>query len=308
MLSIKITNSPEIANGCTHGGIFHADEVIATIILAAYYCKNNYPNDFLVCRTFNVPEDLNPDAVVYDIGGGRFDHHQREGNGCRENGVPYSSAGLIWHEFGPKLVANTPNPDLVWKIVDRNIIQGIDAVDNGTLPKPDYPAEALSISRAISLFNPSWDSNEKSNEAFIKAVNFGITVLGNVLDNAIATAKAQTIVDEAISKTEGHVLVLEHFVPWQGALNASKDPKATDILFVVFPSLRGGFNWQCVPEKPGSFVQKKPVPAEWKGLKDTELQKVTGVATATFCHPAGFIGGAETMEDAIRLAEIAASK
>ena len=72
--------------------------------------------------------------------------------------------------------------------------------------------------------------------------------------------------------------------------------------------MRGGFNWQCVPEKLGSFVQKKPVPAEWKGLKGPDLQKVTGVATATFCHPAGFIGGAETMEDAIRLAEIAASK
>lgn len=305
---IKTTINPEFANACTHGGIFHADEVVASVILAKYHAMYFESNEFVVCRTFKVPEDLNPDAIVYDIGGGQFDHHQRGGNGCHENGVPYSSAGLIWREFGPKLVANTQNPDLVWKIVDRNIIQGIDAVDNGTLPKPDYPAEALSISRAISLFNPSWDSNEKSDDAFLKAVAFAEVVFDNVLASAIATAKAQTIVDEAISKTEGHVLVLEHFVPWQGALNASKDTKATDILFVVFPSLRGGFNWQCVPEKPGSFVQKKPVPAEWKGLKGPDLQKVTGVATATFCHPAGFIGGAETMEDAIRLAEIAASK
>lgn len=158
---IKTTINPEFANACTHGGIFHADEVVASVILAKYHAMYFESNEFVVCRTFKVPEDLNPDAIVYDIGGGQFDHHQRGGNGCRENGVPYSSAGLIWREFGPKLVANTQNPDLVWKIVDRNIIQGIDAVDNGTLPKPDYPAEALSISRAISLFNPSWDSNKK---------------------------------------------------------------------------------------------------------------------------------------------------
>ena len=92
---IKTTINPESANACTHGGIFHADEVVASVILAKYHAMYFESNEFVVCRTFKVPEDLNPDAIVYDIGGGQFDHHQRGGNGCRENGVPYSSAGLI---------------------------------------------------------------------------------------------------------------------------------------------------------------------------------------------------------------------
>ena len=70
-------------------------------------------------------------------------------------------------------------------------------------------------------------------------------------------------------------------------------------------SNRGGYNWQCIPDAPGSFGQRKPVPMPWRGLRGQELQAITGVASATFCHPAGFIGGAETLEDAIRLAVLA---
>ena len=60
-----------------------------------------------------------------------------------------------------------------------------------------------------------------------------------------------------------------------------------------------------MPDAIDSFGQRKPVPAEWKGLRDSELQTVTGVTTASFCHPAGFIGGAETLADALALAKLA---
>ena len=47
------------------------------------------------------------------------------------------------------------------------------------------------------------------------------------------------------------------------------------------------------------------LPAKWCGLRNEALQKVTGVETATFCHNAGFICVAETMEDALKLAKLA---
>ena len=100
-------------------------------------------------------------------------------------------------------------------------------------------------------------------------------------------------------------MVLDQFVPWEEFIFASTNANAEEIQFVIFPSNRGGYNWQCVPDAIGSFGQRKKVPAEWKGLCDSELQTVTGVATATFCHPAGFIGGAETLEDTLVLAKIA---
>ena len=128
-------------------------------------------------------------------------------------------------------------------------------------------------------------------------------VFDNTLASTIAKAKAEQIVEEAIEKAEEHIMVLNQFVPWQEYIFSSTSPKADEIQFVVFPSNRGGYNWQCVPDGLGSFGQRKSVPEEWKGLRDDDIQKVTGIDTATFCHPAGFIGGAETFADAYALAK-----
>lgn len=297
-----LTTTTNISNAklITHAGLFHADDVLATVILKKVF------GNLSVCRTFKVPENgISDDAIVYDIGFGKYDHHQKGGNGSRENGVPYAAVGLIWKDFGPKLVANTCNPNFVWTLIDRDLIQGVDAIDNGKMPKADYPAQVMSFSQTISVFNPNWDSNMSADEAFIKAVEFAEIVFNNVFEHAVSKAKAQSIVDKTIDYAEEHIMVLEQFVPWQEFLFASESDKADDIQFVVFPSNRGGFNWQCVPDELGGFGQRKSVPTEWKGLRDLELQEVTDVKTATFCHPAGFIGGAETLEDAIALARIA---
>jgi uncharacterized UPF0160 family protein len=40
-------------------------------------------------------------------------------------------------------------------------------------------------------------------------------------------------------------------------------------------------------------------------LKDEELQKISGVSDATFCHRGLFLAGAKSKEGAIKLAEIA---
>ena len=51
--------------------------------------------------------------------------------------------------------------------------------------------------------------------------------------------------------------------------------------------------------------KKKPFPKAWWGLSGQKLVKITGVETAIFCHPNGYIAGAKTREDAIRLANLA---
>lgn len=296
---IKTTKNQEQATVVTHGGVFHADEVLATVILSKVL------GDITVLRTFKVPENLSNDVIVYDIGFGKFDHHQKGGNGTRKNGVPYAAVGLIWKEYGHKLVEDT----LVWELIDRDLIQGVDATDNGA-PKPESESTGpvvrnMSFSNAISGFNPTWDSNEDSDEAFAKAVEFAEIVFENTLKNATAKAKAQKIVEEAIEKSQEHIMVLDRFVPWQEVIFSSENAKASEVLFVVFPSNRGGYNWQCVPDVLGGFDQRKPVPSEWKGLSGEKLQKVTGITTATFCHPAGFLGSAETFKDAYALAKLA---
>lgn len=39
----------------------------------------------------------------YDAAGGRFEHHQRGGAETHSNGIPYSSFGLVWQEYGLSL-------------------------------------------------------------------------------------------------------------------------------------------------------------------------------------------------------------
>lgn len=296
---IATTRNIAEANVITHSGLFHADEVFGTVILSKIL------DNVTVLRTSKVPDDIGDNTIVYDVGFGKFDHHQKGGNGVRKNGVPYASAGLLWREFGPKIVSNTPDPKLVWNLIDIELIQGIDAVDNGALTVVDSNPTVMSLPRIISSFNPRWNTNEDADTAFLEAVKLAETVFDNALAIAISKAEAQTLVEKAIEHSNGHIMVLDRYMPWQGALFNSKNPKAEEIFFVIFPSNREGFNWQCVPEVSGGFVHRKPVPTEWRGLNDKELQAVTGINTAIFCHKSGFIGGAETLEDAIALAKIA---
>lgn len=285
------------ANAITHGGTFHADEVMATVILSKVF------DDLRVCRIFKVPEEVSEDVVVYDIGFGELDHHQKGGNGARENEVPYAACGLVWKKFGMQVVADSINPEKVWDIIDRMLIQGIDATDNGAMPRAEYPTQTMNISAIVSGFNPNWDSKDDPDEAFMQACALAEQVFDNCLERARGLVKADAIVEEAVEKADGHIMVLDQFVPWDNPLLNSENEKAAEIQFVVFPSNRGGYNWQCVPDALGSFGQRKQVPESWRGLRDEALQKETGIETATFCHPAGFIGGAETLEDAVALAK-----
>ena len=277
------------ATHITHGGVFHGDEVMATAILSAI-------GPVALNRTFRVPEDTK--AFVYDIGGGKYDHHQRDGNGARENGVPYSSAGLIWRDFGHKLVSC----DQAWTVVDQELIQGIDAVDNGVLPGVDYPAKPASVSNLISGFNPDWDSEQKPDDAFIEAVSFAQGVLARAISSAESKARAKALVDAAIEASEGQIIALPQFAPWQEYVLTSEDPKATEALYVVFPSNRGGYNVQAIPDAIGSFGNRKPLPEAWRGVPANDLQAVSGVADANFCHKGGFIGGADSLDGALAMA------
>ncbi|WP_350636582.1 MYG1 family protein, partial [Pseudoalteromonas sp. GW168-MNA-CIBAN-0100] len=66
--------------------------------------KYIYPS-FKLIRTRDMKLISKADVVI-DVGGehnpetGRFDHHQRGGAGARENGIPFSSFGLIWQKYG----------------------------------------------------------------------------------------------------------------------------------------------------------------------------------------------------------------
>ena len=297
-MTLHISSDMEACDALTHSGIFHSDEVMATAILSHCGVRN-------VGRVAALPDCVPQNAVVYDIGGGAYDHHQAGGNGSRENGVPYSCCGLIWRDFGPRVCKTLLGDGCkdafneVWSSVDSSLIQPIDMVDNGR-----HAYDSAGISRMISDYRPRWNCDEDMDTAFLRAVSFADTVLTNRILAAGAAAEAKSIVTAALSGAEGGVLRLDRYVPWLGALNDA-NVEREEILFVVFPSLRGGYQCQCVPLKGDSFGQKCPFPRSWRGQPQETLRALTGVSTALFCHPAGFLCGAETMEDAVRLARLA---
>jgi uncharacterized UPF0160 family protein len=70
-------------------------------------------------------------------------------------------------------------------------------------------------------------------------------------------------------------------------------------LFVIMPS---GNHWKLRGIPPTYEERMKvrlPLPHEWAGLLDEELQRTSGIAGAIFCHKERFISVWETKEGAL---------
>jgi uncharacterized UPF0160 family protein len=64
------------------------------------------------------------------------------------------------------------------------------------------------------------------------------------------------------------------------------------LLYVVYPDEAAG-NWriQAVPVSPESFENRKSLPYEWRGLRDSDLTELAAISGCIFVHSSGFIGG-----------------
>ena len=276
------------AKAFTHSGKFHADDVFSSALLL-------YLNpQITITRGNRVPEEY--DGIVFDIGRGRYDHHQRDSR-VRENGVPYAAFGLLWEELGGEILGGT-----LAQRFDEEFVQPLDNNDN--------TGEKNELASLIGNFNPVWDETEAADgvteEERDRGLSVGflraVQVAGMVLENKFARYRADARADEkinqvlAMQETQGgdaRILVLPEFVPCQKRL------KETDTAFVIFPSNRGGY---CIQpqKKPDSMNYKCSFPKQWLGLENEELQKATGLASAGFCHKGGFLMTVGDDADAIR--------
>ncbi|MES9887083.1 MAG: MYG1 family protein, partial [Candidatus Sedimenticola sp. 6PFRAG1] len=227
-----------------------------------------------------------------------FDHHQRDGAGERENGIPYSSFGLIWKKYGLQIC---DGDQAIANAVDSGLVSTIDAIDCGHV---EGVAEGISLSQTISMFNPTWEEDNDIDRCFNEAVVFASRLLERFIASATGGVKAKEIVAKAIEKAEDpRVIVLEKFTPWKRTVHALSE----DALYMVYPSQTGQWRIQTVPVEPGSFENKKSLPASWGGLSDNDLRDRTGIDDAMFCHNGLFIAGAESFESVMKMASLALS-
>lgn len=310
----------------THDGVFHCDEA-----LGCYMLKLLYPRATIVrSRDLKVIETCD---IVLDVGGEynpekyRFDHHQRSFNHTMKtlsseinNDVKLSSAGLIYHHYGKKIIkeiigTNDPKTlSYVYKRVYNNFIQEIDGIDNGV---PAYPAEPLynictHVSARVQHLLKPWnvkDEDYDEREHFEKAMNLvGDEFVENIKTITYFIYSAREVVQRAIENrfnvhSSGRIIELENHCPWKDHFfDLEKELNLPpEITYVLFDS---GDNYRVmgVPLTNKSFVGRKFLPPSWRGLRDEVLSEKAGVEGCIFTHHNGFIGGNKTREGALQMA------
>ena len=242
-----------------HNGIFHCDDVTACAILDLLL-ENIYANlplkpsfkvkKVAIVRTRN-PEILKKCSVCVDIGGGELDHHSG-GNKQREDGVSYSSAGLVWKKHGNFLIKLlNPNfgpsrTNIRFDRIDKEVIRFIDADDNGQLIErelhnigkteeadiPDNKKYYTSFDfDFITLFNPSWHEEKPNfNDGFIRAFEVTIRTFNNCLNSIVLEEKIKDE-NESISLEEQEQFIKDTAIKYQKSLlnNFSKEPNVMKI-------------------------------------------------------------------------------
>lgn len=259
-------------NAFTHGGKFHADDVFSSALLT--YLNPNLKIE----RGFTVPDDFT--GIVFDIGFGEFDHHQVDSR-VRENEIPYAAFGLLWEKYGREILEEQEAEKF-----DRSFVQPLDLCDNTGCDNP--------IARIISIFNPVWDDTKNVDDSFTEAMELALTILKKKFEYSKAITRAEVVVRKALEEAENQILILPMYAPWK------KVVEETDILFVIYPSDRGGYNAQAVPGDEEGIALKIAFPEQWRGLGADKLSEVSEIETISFCHNSGFLVAADTLQDIIK--------
>ncbi len=283
----------------THNGSFHSDDIFAAATLSLYLEKKG--EEFEIIRTRDEEIIKNAD-YVFDVGGiydeatNRFDHHQKGGAGQHENGIEYASIGLVWKKFGIELCGSKDSAELI----ERKLIEPIDAGDNAiSLFELKNETMPYLIQSAFNSFNSGWkDSNpEKIFQDFLECVKIAKKILVNEISRAQDIVEAGEIISSIYKNTEDkRIIVLDKKYPYEQVQTYSEP------LYVLYPRIDTFWGVEGVPAKKFSIERRKNFPEAWAGLRDEDLQKVTGVSDAIFCHRGLFLVVAKSKEGAIALA------
>ena len=282
---IKIVNSEEQANAITHSGTMHADEVFATAFLEDYLGNRK------VYRTNNIDyTKVQENTLIYDVGRGKFDHHQIDAL-KRDDGITYCSFGLLWKEFGKDYLKKKSfsNIDILWEYIDKDFIEGIDADDNVFFPKIDAIYKVKTLSNIIKIFNPSYDSYETESEQFIKAVDVAKKIFIEEVLYANGKVMANAIINKILDNLDSNskYLILDKFLPYEETILNRSD--MNNLLFVAFPSNRGGYVIKTIPKNLEDKTARVAFPSEWAGLEGKELEEKSKIPGLIFCHTGRFI-------------------
>lgn len=224
--------------------------------------------------------------------------------------------------------------DLIYNKIYESFVEAVDANDNGI---NKYDAQAIAaagltkkfsdggftLGAMVSRLNPNWndprpsdpvEAQAQEDEKFLVASKR----IGEEFDRSLdfyvrSWLPARALVEKAFTEraqydAQGRIMVLNgQSCPWKDHLySLEENSEAGKVLYVLYPEKpTPDAKWrvQTVSVTKDSFESRKSLPAEWRGVRDEELDKVSGVPGCVFVHAAGFIGGNKTFEGALELAK-----
>jgi uncharacterized UPF0160 family protein len=304
---------------------------------AATVVRTRVPAQHVLCNiVVDVGAVYDPSKNLLDHHQPEF--QDKMNTGLHQYNTRLSSAGLVYKHYGSQILAEyvkacitagalERNPteaqmSLLFDKVYKGFMEHVDGIDNGveefstaegsdaTLVR-NYTVPTTLSARVAKLY-PRW--NEPSTRAdedngFIEAVKLTTLEFFEAVDfYACSWLPARTIVEEAFQAApsvheSGKVLVLPAAgCPWKEHLmDIEKESGcAGRTIYVLFSDGKGSWRVQCVPKENASFQNRKSLP--WKGLRDEDLSKASGIEGGIFVHASGFIGGNKTFEGAKAMA------
>lgn len=300
-------------NLLTHSGSFHPDDIFSTALLNVYY-RHKDKTIKVKCKRSIKKEDIENADIVYDIGliynpkKLRFDHHQNDEKLIRENGIPYAAFGLVFKHFGPELISlisgekNKKVIAEIFEIIEKKLVQHIDAMDNGTSTYKQLfkGVDVATIDNYFQMckFAAGVDDIKKIDKKFFELVKFSEPILENTIMYAVGIQKEKALGIKAYNKAKDkRIIICDRFY----SFNFNKFPEP---LVVVYPDLRNNWSAKNVQIGEELYDARFYFPESWRGLVDTELEKVCGVKGAKFCHKSGFLCVNETKEGLMEMVRL----
>lgn len=249
-------------------------------------------------------------------------------------GLVYMHFGKAIIAQHTNLPIDHPDVEIIFQKLYDDFVEALDAHDNGIPKYEDAMLEAAGIQRKFkdggitlaslvgdlnhedplnpgaSKSTPEQPQAEEDHRFGQASLTMGGAFLRKLHGAATVWLPARAVVKKAfeerkLNSSSGHIMVMPRAgIPWKEHLYKLEDadavPASEKVLYVLYPEKEEpGSRWrlQAVSKDFSSFESRKALPEPWRGVRDTELDKVLGDEIedgAIFVHASGFTGGHKT--------------
>jgi uncharacterized UPF0160 family protein len=322
----------------THSGTFQADEAMGCFLLRQLpeyrLSRIVRSRDPKLLETCNIVIDV---GGVYDHEKKHYDHHQRgyderfdTGKEGSTNGrcTKLSASGLVYRHYGKKVIqAHYPSLsndhlDIVYVKLYNSLLEALDAIDTGVEISTGEQVwnDTTGLSSRVGRLNPRWNEVDEDgkkpdpDERFMDALNLCgedfLSVMTKIVESDLP---AREVVEKAVVQrheidSSGEIICFPTGgLPWKGHLyELEKLHKLEKLIkFVLYTDQGGMWRVQAVTVEGMAFENRLGLPEKWRGVRDDDLEKISGIKGSRFVHAAGFIGGNTLYEGALEMARVA---